>query len=179
MSLALVLGGTRSGKSGYAEALITQHHASGDPPGADGRDRWVYLATAEALDDEMVERVARHQASRGGGWTTRECPHALTEAIAALAPGTPVLVDSLGMWVSNRLLAGADLATERAALVGALRASRAHLVLVSDEVGFGIVPDNALARRFRDTLGELNQAVAAIADEVVLMVAGLPLKVKG
>jgi adenosylcobinamide kinase/adenosylcobinamide-phosphate guanylyltransferase len=165
--LTLVLGGARSGKSKYAEALITAL----PPP-------WVYVATAEALDAEMTERIAVHRARRGDDWQTIEAPHDLAGALAAPA-GTPVLVDCLTLWLSNRMLAQANVDAETDRLEEALDRRASPLVLVSNEVGSGIVPDNALARRFRDLQGRLNQRMAARADRVVLMVAGLPLTVKG
>ena len=165
--LTLVLGGARSGKSKYAESLITAL----PPP-------WLYVATAEALDAEMTERIAVHRARRGGDWRTIEAPHDLAGALAAPA-GAPVLVDCLTLWLSNRMLAQADIDAETDRLEDALGRRASPLVLVSNEVGLGIVPDNALARRFRDLQGHLNQRIAARADRVVLMVAGLPLTVKG
>jgi adenosylcobinamide kinase/adenosylcobinamide-phosphate guanylyltransferase len=166
----LVLGGARSGKSRFAEARILAVPA----------DRRVYLATAEALDAEMASRIAHHRAGRAGaGWETVEAPHELPAALAAAArPGTAVLVDCLTLWLSNRLLAEADLEADRADLVDVLRDIRSPVALVANEVGLSIVPDNALARRFRDEAGLLNQAVAAVADEVVFMAAGLPLRLK-
>jgi adenosylcobinamide kinase / adenosylcobinamide-phosphate guanylyltransferase len=165
--LTLVLGGARSGKSRYAEGLI----ASLPPP-------WTYIATAEALDSEMAARIAAHRARRGERWTTREAPRELTEALAVQGIA-PAVVDCLTLWLSNLMLADLDVDAEIAHLEDTLRRSMAHLVLVSNEVGFGIVPDNALARRFRDLQGSLNQRIAACADRVVLMVAGLPVIVKG
>jgi len=165
--LTLVLGGARSGKSRYAEGLITAL------PGP-----WTYIATAEALDAEMAERIAAHRARRTVGWTTVEAANDLPEAIAAAKPAVPVLVDCLTLWLSNRLLADADLDPEIARLELALQRRSAETVLVSNEVGFGIVPDNALGRRFRDLQGRANQRLAARADRVVLVVAGLPLTVK-
>jgi adenosylcobinamide kinase/adenosylcobinamide-phosphate guanylyltransferase len=165
--LTLVLGGARSGKSRYAESLI----AALPPP-------WIYMATAEAGDAEMAERIALHRAQRGGDWQTIEAPHDLPAALATAAAGASVLVDCVTLWLSNRMLAGADMEAEAARLESALDGGRGHAVLVSNEVGFGIVPDNALARRFRDLQGRLNQQLAVRADRVVLMVAGLPVMVK-
>ena len=162
--LTLVLGGARSGKSAWAEALVRR-----EPP------PWTYLATAEARDDEMRARVAAHQADRPAGWRTVEVPLNLPGALAA-EPG-PVLVDCLTLWVSNLLCAGQDVPAD--ALLAALADRHVPTVLVSNEVGLGIVPDNALARRFRDEAGRLHQRVAAVADRVMLMVAGLPVVVKG
>ena len=165
--LALVLGGARSGKSRFAEGLLARHA----PP-------WLYVATAEAGDAEMVTRIAAHKARRGTDWMTLEAPRDLAGALAE--PGDrPVLVDCLTLWLSNLMLADAAVEAEIARLEQALEQARAPVVLVATEVGSGIVPDNALARRFRDLQGQLNQRLAARADRVVLVVAGLPLFVKG
>ncbi len=166
--LTLVLGGARSGKSRYAERLITALPAP-----------WIYIATAEALDAEMAERIARHRADRGAGWDTREAPHELPALLRAVGPsGTPILVDCLTLWLSNLLCAGRDLEAACDDLLDAVEAVRGPSVLVSNEVGFGIVPDNALARAFRDAAGRLHQRIAERADRVILTVAGLPLTVK-
>jgi len=166
--LTLVLGGARSGKSRYAESLITARA----PP-------WIYLATAQAGDDEMVQRIAAHRARRNAGWQTIEAPHDLAGALDAAGARAPLLVDCVTLWLSNRMLAEADVDAEVARLEDALARRIGAAVLVSNEVGYGIVPDNALARRFRDAQGRLNQRLAACADRVVLVVAGLPLVVKG
>lgn len=168
MGLTFVLGGARSGKSRHAEELVEAL----PPP-------WTYLATGEAYDDEMVERIALHRSRRGTGWETLDAPHELAAALRALPAGRAVLVDCLTLWLTNRLLAEADLAAESAALVEALKDHDGPVVVVSNETGLGIVPDNALARRFRDAQGRLNQRVAARADTVIFMVAGLPMRVKG
>jgi adenosylcobinamide kinase/adenosylcobinamide-phosphate guanylyltransferase len=165
--LTLVLGGARSGKSLHAEALVTAFA----PP-------WIYVATAEPLDDEMRARIAEHRARRGADWRTVEAPTDLAGALAGIRDGGAVLVDCLTLWLSNLMLAGADVEAESARLEAVLTGIAAPVVLVSNEVGFGIVPDNALARRFRDAQGRLNQRMAARAARVVLMVAGLPLVVK-
>jgi adenosylcobinamide kinase / adenosylcobinamide-phosphate guanylyltransferase len=165
--LTFVLGGARSGKSRYAEDLI----AALRPP-------WVYIATAEPGDTEMAERIALHRSRRGESWQTVEAPHNLSAAVAAVAADTPVLIDCLTVWLSNCMLAGTDVETEIARLEAALNSRRAPVVLVSNEVGSGIIPDNELARRFCDLQGRLNQRMAARADRVVLMVAGLPVVVK-
>jgi adenosylcobinamide kinase/adenosylcobinamide-phosphate guanylyltransferase len=164
--LTLVLGGARSGKSRHAEGLLT----SLAPP-------WIYVATAEALDEEMAARIAEHRARRDQGWRTVEAPHDLAAAIVS-ADGAPVLVDCLTLWVTNLMLAHRDIEAEIVRLEDALGRARGPLVLVANEVGLGIVPDNALARRFRDAAGRLNQRIAARANRVVMMVAGLPLEVK-
>jgi adenosylcobinamide kinase/adenosylcobinamide-phosphate guanylyltransferase len=161
-----VIGGARSGKSALAERLV---RASGLPR--------IYVATAEAWDDEMAARIAQHRADRGEGWRTVEAPHDLMPVLAAAAG--VVLVDCLTLWLTNRMLAEADLAAEGVALVAAMAASPARVVAVTNEVGMGIVPDNALARRFRDAQGRLNQAVAAQAGMVVGVMAGLPFVLKG
>ncbi len=166
-ALTLVLGGARSGKSRFAESLITRQ----PPP-------WIYVATAEISDAEMAERIAVHQARRGAGWSTLEAPRDLAEAIEANRL-TPMLVDCLTLWLSSLMLASADIDQETARLEQALQQRGAPVALVANEVGAGIVPENALARRFRDLQGILNQRIAAQADRVVLTVAGLPLYVKG
>jgi adenosylcobinamide kinase / adenosylcobinamide-phosphate guanylyltransferase len=165
--LTLVLGGARSGKSRFAETLITAL----SPP-------WIYAATAQALDAEMTARIGAHRARRGAGWTTVETPRDL--ALTLTAHGrTPVLVDCLTLWLSNLMIADASIDAEFDRLEQALDKAAAPVVLVANEVGSGIVPENALARRFRDLQGGLNQRLAAQADQVVLLVAGLPLFVKG
>ncbi|MFG1432454.1 bifunctional adenosylcobinamide kinase/adenosylcobinamide-phosphate guanylyltransferase [Xanthobacter sp. V2C-8] len=166
--LVLVLGGARSGKSSYAEGLVTAL------PGP-----WAYLATAEALDSEMAERIALHRAQRGAGWQTHDTPLALTHTLDALPPQQPALVDCLTLWLTNHLLADHDLEAESAALEAALARRPGLTVCVANEVGLGIVPDNALARRFRDAAGRLNQRLARKAGQVVFMVAGLPMMMKG
>ncbi len=164
----LVLGGARSGKSRYAETLVECQ------PG-----RCVYLATAAAGDAEMAERIRRHRARRGPRWRTEEVPLDLAGALGrAAGPGCAVLVDCLTLWLSNRIAAGRDIDRETAALADALPALPGPVVLVSNEVGQGIVPDNPLARRFRDHSGLLHQAVAAVVPAVIFMVAGMPVAVK-
>jgi len=167
VSLTLVLGGARSGKSRHAEERIERLA----PP-------WSYIATGAAYDGEMAARIALHRARRGTGWDTVDAPHELAGAVRALSAGRPALVDCLTLWLTNRMLAEADIEAESAALVEALAGRDGPTFVVSNETGLGIVPDNALARRFRDAQGRLNQTVAARADEVIFMVAGLPMKVK-
>ncbi|MGQ2933872.1 MAG: bifunctional adenosylcobinamide kinase/adenosylcobinamide-phosphate guanylyltransferase [Sphingopyxis sp.] len=167
-SSLFVLGGARSGKSRYAQART---EAAGGSP--------VFVATAEAFDDEMHERIARHQADRDARWRTVEAPRDLPAAIDALnSREAVVLVDCLTLWVSNLLLADADIPRASRELCAALARFEGTLILVANEVGLGIVPDNALARAFRDAAGQLNQSVAATVDEVVLLTAGLPLTLK-
>ena len=167
MSLApitLVLGGARSGKSRHAEALVESQ------PGA-----CVYLATAEAGDAEMAARIREHQARRGARWQTLEEPLDLAGALARAArPDGAVLVDCLTLWLSNLMGAERDTEAERAQLIAALPGLPGPVVLVSNEVGLGIHPANALARRFVDEAGRLHQDIAAVAQRVIWMTAGLP-----
>jgi adenosylcobinamide kinase/adenosylcobinamide-phosphate guanylyltransferase len=167
-ALTLVVGGARSGKSAFAEGLVV----------ASGRPRR-YIATAEAWDDEMRDRIARHQRDRAGDWTTVEAPLDLATALAEAHRDEAVLIDCATLWLTNHLLAEHDLAAETEALIAALAACPAPVVIVSNETGWGIVPENALARRFRDEQGRLNQRLAARADLVVTVIAGLPLALKG
>lgn len=176
--IELILGGARSGKSAYAEVLAS----------ADGRPV-TYVATAEAGDAEMTARIAHHRQRRPGHWQLVEAPRGLAAALqgCAAAEGV-VLVDCLTLWLSNALLAGwrddapgPDTAVwdaERDALLAVLPELPGRTVLVSNEVGWGIVPLGALSRRFCDEQGRLNQAVAALADRVTLVAAGLPLHLK-
>lgn len=162
--VTLVLGGQRSGKSSHAEALVERQ------PGT-----CIYLATAEAGDAEMAERIRRHRERRNGRWRTHEEPLELPDALGACAGGDrAVLVDCLTLWLSNLLGASRDPAAESRRLVAALAELPGPVVLVSNEVGQGVVPENALARTFVDHAGRLHQAVAAAASSVVLMAAGLP-----
>ncbi len=164
--VTLVLGGARSGKSLYAEGLVA------------AQGRAVYVATAEARDAEMAERIRRHRERRGAAWQTVEEPLELAAAIRDNPSGKPLLVECLTLWLSNIMEAGRDVDAEGRALVEALGGLEAPVVLVSNEVGLGIVPDNAAARAFADAAGRLNQAVAAAADRVVFVAAGLPMVLK-
>lgn len=164
----LFLGGARSGKS-----RIAQEQAES------GSHELVYIATAEALDDEMTDRIGRHRADRGPRWRTVECPIGLAATIESESgAGRLLLVDCLTLWLSNLMFGDHDIDAAAAGLVAALKASPSTVMLVSNEVGGGIVPENALARRFRDEAGRLNQAIAAAADTVYLVAAGLTLKLK-
>ncbi|MEG9861017.1 MAG: bifunctional adenosylcobinamide kinase/adenosylcobinamide-phosphate guanylyltransferase [Parvularculales bacterium] len=166
--VTLVLGGTRSGKSRYAEDLVRS--ASGRP---------TYIATAEALDEEMAERITKHKIRRGEGWQMIEEPLEITQALGRLTPESEVvLVDCLTVWLANIMGAERDVVQESAALVAQVQRLNVPVVLVSNETGLGIVPDNAMARAFRDHGGVLAQKIAAIAQSVVLMIAGLPLHLK-
>ncbi len=160
-----VLGGARSGKSAYAEKAVKAF----PPP-------WVYLATAQGLDDEMSQRIARHRASRGGGWDTREEP--LEIAAIVRAETRPTAVDCHTLWLTNVMLAGRNVEADMARLLDAVERAQGPRVFVSNEVGLGIVPDNAMSRDFRDHAGRLNQKLAAIAGHAVFMVAGLPMVLK-
>jgi adenosylcobinamide kinase/adenosylcobinamide-phosphate guanylyltransferase len=163
--VTLVLGGARSGKSRHAEALVENAAAAG-----------TYCATAEPGDAEMAACIAAHRARRGAFWRTVEVPLALAEAVGAEArPGRPLLIDCLTLWLSNLLHAGRVPDHEGEALCAALRRAAGPVVLVANEVGLGLVPQTALGRAFRDEAGRLNQRVAALADRVVFVAAGLPL----
>ena len=166
MTLTLILGGARSGKTALALRLAEARSAAP-----------VLIATAEALDTEMEERIARHRAERGPHWTTVEAPLDLAAALGALPADQVVLVDCLTLWLSNLMHAERDLEAETAALIATL-AGR-PVILIANEVGLGIVPDNALARRYRDAAGRLNQTLAAACDQVAFVAAGLPLALKG
>ncbi|MFC3693870.1 bifunctional adenosylcobinamide kinase/adenosylcobinamide-phosphate guanylyltransferase [Chenggangzhangella methanolivorans] len=167
-ALTLILGGARSGKSRFAEDLALRS----------GLAR-TYVATAQPFDDEMAERIAHHRERRDGGWTTVDAPSDLATALAASAGGTRiVLVDCLTLWLSNVMLAGRDVEAAIDELVTGVSLLTGPAILVSNEVGSGIVPENALGRAFRDHQGRLNQRVAAVADRVTLVVAGLPLDLK-
>lgn len=167
--VTLILGGARSGKSRHGEGMAL---SSGLNP--------VYIATAEAWDDEMRERIAAHQDRRvGHGWLDVEAPLDLAEVIAEKAAEDRVLlIDCLTLWLTNLMLAERDIDTEAIRLLAALAAAPGQAILISNEVGFGIVPENAMARRFRDLAGRLHQDIARDADQVLLMVAGLPVVVK-
>lgn len=166
-NLTLVLGGQRSGKSAYAEGLFDEERQA------------LYIATCEAWDEEMSERIERHQGRRGQNWQTVEETIDLAQALLDNdQKGRPILVDSLAMWVSNLLDQGYDVESELFTLVDALENLTSAVVIVSDETGLGIIPDNALAREFLDELGAVNQTLAARADNVIFVAAGLPLTLK-
>ncbi|CAJ0852314.1 adenosylcobinamide kinase / adenosylcobinamide-phosphate guanylyltransferase [freshwater sediment metagenome] len=165
--LTFILGGARSGKSAYAEGLVMAHA----PP-------WTYIATAQPFDDEMKARIDLHLARRGADWRTIEAPQELPQAIVDAPRDAPLMIDCLAIWLSNRMSVEADLVADRAALIAALMARKAPTVVVSPEVGLSIVPENALARSFRDAAGVLHQEVARLAAHVLLVVAGYPVTVK-
>lgn len=176
----LILGGARSGKTAHALRLCeaAQQEYGLDP---------YYIATAQAFDDEMTDRINRHRLERGSAWTTVEAPLALAEAICNASTSDRVLlVDCLTLWLTNHLLSDpsgtaseAVILKETEALLDAFRDASGPVIVVSNEVGFGIVPENKLARRFRDEAGRLNQRVAEVASRVELVAAGLPLILKG
>ena len=166
--LTLILGGARSGKSAFAENLVI---GFGVPP--------LYFATATPSDVEMTARIDRHRSGRSNAFTTIEVPLDLAQALRGLGPAACVLVDCATLWLSNHLLAGHDCDAVCDDLSAALTACPARIVIVSNEVGFGLVPDTAIGRQFRDAQGRLNQRLAARADTVVFVLAGLPMVLKG
>jgi adenosylcobinamide kinase / adenosylcobinamide-phosphate guanylyltransferase len=166
MTITLVLGGARSGKSRHAESLcVGERH---------------YIATAQAFDDEMRARIAKHRSDRGNNWVTHEVTHALAETLQQIdEKGRVILVDCLTLWLSNLMLSDKDWDHLSQQLIAALPSLKADVVFVSNEVGLSIVPENALARAFRDAQGILNQRLAQVAGKVVFVAAGLPLTLKG
>lgn len=166
----LVLGGARSGKSSFAEKLALES----------GLERH-YIATGRAYDDEMRARIRAHQEQRGEGWQTHDVPVDLVATLRSLdAPGRIILVDCLTLWVTNLMMEAEDtIGTQSARLAMHVCEAAARLIIVSNEVGLGIVPENRMARAFRDHAGRLHQQVAASANEVYFVAAGLPLKMKG
>ena len=171
--LTLILGGARSGKSSFAEALAQKR----------GGDDVVFVATAQAGDDEMRERIAHHRAVRRAGWQTIESPREIARALQSTARADVVVLDCVTLWTTNVLLAHENSATETMMrevdeLLAWHRVSSDELIIVSNEVGMGLVPDNVLGRAYRDLLGTVNRKLAEAADEVFLLVAGLPIEIK-
>lgn len=165
--LTLVLGGARSGKSAFAERLCER------------AVRPVYIATGVAFDAEMRLRIAEHRARRGEHWQTVDAPLELAPAIRTVRdPGAAILVDCLGVWLGNLMHEQRDVDAEREALLDALRAAVAPVVMVSSEVGMSIVPENAMARAFRDHAGRMHQCIGDLCARVYLVVAGQPLAIK-
>lgn len=166
----LVLGGARSGKSAFAERLVLS-----------GEGRAHYIATGRAWDDEMRDRISQHRDRRGDVWTTHEEPLSLTDRLQQLdSPDNFILVDCLTLWVTNLMMEeGCDIGAAFLALANHVAQARARIVFVSNEVGLGIVPENRMARQFRDHAGRLHQDIAAVSVEVYFIAAGLPLKMKG
>jgi len=167
-NVTLVLGGANSGKTEFAENLV---HSSGLRP--------VYLATAQALDSEMSDKIARHRAQRGTAWHTHEEPLQVAAALAQFDADDCILLDCATMWLSNLMLADHDAARAQTTLIAAISNADAPLVVVSNEIGLGGIADNAMARRFAVMQGQLNQALAKQADLVVTIMAGLPMVLKG
>ena len=166
--LTLVLGGAASGKSRFAESLAT---ASKLPRS--------YIATAQAFDDEMREKIAKHQQDRGEGWHTTEAPLNLCQALQSQPPNNVVLIDCLTLWLSNLLMAQKNISENSENLLAAVTEFGGPVICVSNETGLGVIPDTPLGRRFRNAQGQLNQDIAARADLVVLVTAGIPLALKG
>lgn len=167
-TLSLVLGGANSGKSTFAEGLVL---ASGLAP--------VYIATAQVWDTEMGAKVAAHRKQRGPGWTTIEEPLAIAQVLAKARQTDAILIDCATLWLTNLILTEADLQGSEQGLMAAIAICPAPVVIVSNEVGMGIVPDNALARQFRSAQGGLNQRLAALSDLTIMVIAGLPMVLKG
>jgi len=166
-NLTLVLGGARSGKSDHALKLAM----AAAPP-------WIFVATAEALDAEMEERIKRHKEMRGEGWVTLEAPIDLAGAMEQAPVDTPVVIDCFTLWLSNLMLGECNVDSEIGRFDEALGARSAATIAVANEVGLGIIPETPLGRAFRDQAGALNRHLAAQAGKVILMVAGLPLTIK-
>jgi adenosylcobinamide kinase / adenosylcobinamide-phosphate guanylyltransferase len=165
---ALILGGARSGKSAYAQSLAEACSS-----------QRLYLATGAAGDEEMAARIARHQADRGQGWTTLEEPLEVAAALLMHARADGIMVvDCLTLWLSNLMLAGRDLGSAVTALADAIGGLAGPAILVSNEVGLGIVPDRELGREFRDWQGRTNREIGAACDAVIFVAAGLPLQLK-
>lgn len=167
-NLTLVLGGASSGKSAFAEGLVV----------GTGKPR-TYIATAQAFDAEMEAKIAQHQTDRGQGWNTIEAPLDVVAALAEVPAGGVILIDCLTLWLSNQMLAEADIDAEIARFLTATVTTKNPIVCVSNEVGMGLVPENALGRRFRDAQGTLNRQLAERADLAVFVAAGLPITLKG
>ena len=165
--LTLLLGGARSGKSRHAQIL-----AMATPP------PWIYVATAEALDDEMRDRIAKHRSVRGDGWSTIEEPIELARAVAQAPADAPVVVDCITLWVSNLMLGAHNVDAAVRRFIKSLDGRRAPTIVVSNEVGAGLVPETALGRAFRDQAGLVNQHLAVSAHTVLFMVAGLAMPLK-
>ena len=166
--LTFVLGGAASGKSGFAESLIYK-----------GDCTPLYVATAQVFDEEMAKKVEIHREMRGANWQTVEEPLNIDAALKRASAGQPILIDCATLWLTNVILGEHDIVAYRAKLFQALSTAAGPVVIVSNEVGYGIVPENALSRRFRNEQGRLNQEIAERADTVITVIAGLPLVVKG
>ncbi|MDI9348786.1 MAG: bifunctional adenosylcobinamide kinase/adenosylcobinamide-phosphate guanylyltransferase [Candidatus Symbiobacter sp.] len=170
VKITLILGGAASGKSEFAERMLSPH------------PNRHYIATTITMenDPEMAAKIARHRQRRSEHWQTHEIPVNLTQELPQImATKEPILVECLSMWVSNLMMAEKNIHTETENLIKTIENPTAPIIFVSLEVGLGIVPDNALARQYRDALGQLNQKIAAVAENVILVVAGQPLYLKG
>tara|TARA_B100000902_G_scaffold329098_1_gene325452 strand:- start:23 stop:526 length:504 start_codon:yes stop_codon:yes gene_type:complete len=167
MTISFFIGGARSGKSKLAEMHTLKF----------GKEA-TYMATCEIFDEEMAQRVQKHQARRGKNWSTLLTPLNLAKEIKNIEPKNPILIDCLTFWLSNHLLKKNDLEKKIDELAHVLRNTKSNIVLVSGEVGTGIVPENALAREFRDNAGVMHQKIASVSDEVYFVVAGIPTKIK-
>jgi len=167
MTISFFIGGARSGKSKMAEMHTLKL----------GK-RATYIATCEVFDEEMAVRVKKHQERRGENWSTLVTPLNLAREIKNIEPTNPILIDCLTLWLSNHLLKKNDLEKKIDELADVLENSKSNIVLVSSEVGTGIVPDNALARKFRDNAGLMNQKIASVSDQVYWVVAGIPTQIK-
>jgi len=165
--IILVTGGARSGKSALAERLAQSLG-----------DRVIYIATSEPFDDEMQNRIDRHRARRDAGWRTLDAPLDLPDMLAQTDGDAPRLVDCLTMWLNNLIYHGRDVGDEMDRLIKAISEQGSDLVMVTNEIGSGLVPQTAEARRFRDMAGELNQMVAQTASQVYVSVSGIPVKIK-
>lgn len=163
-----MLGGAASGKSAFAESLVLKDELAP-----------TYIATAQIFDDEMAEKISRHRNSRGDAWTTIEEPIDIARALQSATRDQAILIDCATLWLTNIILGDHDIALEMARLRDALHKCAAPVVIVSNEVGQGIVPENALSRHFRNAQGTLNQALAADAELVIAVMAGLPMTLKG
>ena len=166
--ITLILGGTSSGKSAWAERYVLEQ---GQKVG--------YIATAQALDAEMKEKIAQHRGRRGDEWTTREEPLNIISCFDAFPAEKPILLDCATLWLSNLVLAEKNVAAESSAFIDYLHNYTGKLVIVSNETGLSVVPHTRIGRDFQKAQGQLNQQLAALADRVVLIVSGLPLLLKG
>ena len=177
--IILVTGGARSGKSALAETIAkTLATETANNPVSGQENAVIYLATSEPLDAEMERRIARHRARRGAGWQTIDVPLELAETLDSTDGGAPRLVDCLTLCLNNLIYHQQNLDTALDGLIETLSRQRSDVVLVTNEIGSGVVPQSAEARTFRDCAGELNQMVAAIASEVYLSVSGISVKLK-
>ncbi len=177
-TITLALGGARSGKTSYAETTALNLAAEKNKDVNNNGKKAIYVATGQAFDDEMAARIARHRDIRADRFITIEEPLDLAAVLARHGAGDVLLIDSIGTWLTNHMIAESNMEDVINGLISALTATTATVVLVSDEVGMGIVPEGAMSRAFRDHIGMTNQRVGMIADTVAFLVAGLPMMVK-